>query len=478
MTLPTDNPTYEPPANIDAERALLGALLINNGAAEYIAELEPGHFYNPIHASMFSAMNDMLMEGRTFTATTLADRFRSVEIDKRTNGAQYLGSLIVNATGILNIREYARTIINAAQRRALIDVAKEISYRAHDPETDPSRLVEDAERELFRVSDRGKTGQESEFSEAIQKAMRSLNDRIKNPGATGLSTGFADLDAKLGGLAPGDLIILAGRPSMGKTALATNIASHVAQSGEFVHFFSLEMSDEQLAARQLAEHSGVPSERLRRGTVTEDEYRDTLAAAKRLSGLPIRIDQTGGISIAAMSAKARRLARKRKTGLIVVDYLQLMSAGKGGGGNRVAEVTEITVGLKALAKDLGVPIIALSQLNRSLESRTDKRPQLSDLRESGSIEQDADVVMFVYREEYYLERMKPSEGDMLACADWEARMKGAHGKAEVIIGKQRHGPIGTIDMAFDGARTRFSDLAREPEANHSHRVPIFSAEGR
>lgn len=470
------NPQYQPPANLAAEQALLGALLINNQAAEYVQELEPEHFFDPVHGAMFHAMNEALLEGRPFTATTLADKFRHVQIDRSLNGAQYLGRLMVNATTIINVREYARTIIEAAQRRALILLATDLSDRAYDQDADPSSVVEEAERRLFMVSDRGKSGNESDFSEAIQKAMRSLQERIRNPGQVGLSTGFTDLDAKLGGLSPSDLLILAGRPSMGKTALALNIASNVAQQGEFVHFFSLEMSDEQLAARELADKSGVSSEKLRRGDVSEEEYRETLAAAKRLSGLPMRIDVTGGISIAALSAKARRLKRKCNTGLIVVDYLQLMTSGGKGSGNRVAEITDITTGLKALAKDLNVPIIALSQLNRSLESRTDKRPMLSDLRESGSIEQDADVVMFVYRDEYYLERTKPNETDMLACAEWEARMASARGKAEVIIGKQRHGPVGTVDMAFDGSRTRFSDLARNDPS--SDRATVYSGAGR
>lgn len=481
MTRPTENAVtnYRPPANIEAEQALLGALLINNAAAEYVQELEPEHFFDPTHGAMFHAMNDALLEGRPFTATTLADKFRHVQIDRNTNGAQYLGRLMVNATTIVNVREYARTIMEAAQRRALIVLAEDLANRAHDQEADPSGLVEEAERRLFLVSDRGKSGNETDFSEAIQKAMKSLADRIKNPGHVGLSTGFTDLDAKLGGLSPSDLLILAGRPSMGKTALALNIASNVAQQGEFVHFFSLEMSDEQLAARELADQSGVASEKLRRGDVTEDEYRSALQAAKRLSGLPMRIDVTGGISIAALSAKARRLKRKRDTGLIVVDYLQLMTSGGKGSGNRVAEITDITTGLKALAKDLNVPIIALSQLNRSLESRNDKRPMLSDLRESGSIEQDADVVMFVYRDEYYLERAKPNDDDMQAYGEWQRKMASARGKAEVIIGKQRHGPVGSVEMAFDGARTRFSDLAREPEPTHNTTGRItYSGAGR
>jgi replicative DNA helicase len=277
----------------------------------------------------------------------------------------------------------------------------------------------------------------------------------------GVKTGFFDLDAKLGGLSNGNLIILAGRPSMGKTALATNIAANVAKTGDHVHFFSQEMTALELGQRQLSEYSEVASDRIRTGNITESDFRKISEAARRLSGLSMTIDETGANTISAIATKARRIKRTKKTKLLIVDYLQIMgTAGKGG--NRVNDITEITVGLKALAKDLDLPIIALSQLSREVEKRENKRPLLSDLRESGSIEQDADVVMFVFREEYYVERMKPDARDMGAIADWSQKMTDIAGKAEVIIGKQRHGSVGTVEMAFDGARTRFSDLARVP----------------
>jgi replicative DNA helicase len=296
---------------------------------------------------------------------------------------------------------------------------------------------------------------------------------------SGIATRFVGLDGKMGGLQPSDLIVLAGRPSMGKTALATNIAFNVARAraeslaanptlrpddpghdGAVVGFFSLEMSSEQLATRILSEQAGIPSEKIRRGMINEDEFKELVTVSQRMASIPLYIDQTGGISIAQLAARARRLKRQQGLGLLVIDYLQLMTGMSKRGDNRVQEVSEITNGLKALAKELNVPILALSQLSRAVEQRDDKRPQLSDLRESGSIEQDADIVMFVYREEYYLERTKPQEGT-LEFQDWMAKMQIVSGKAELIIGKQRHGPIGTIQLQFDGSVTRFADLARE-----------------
>jgi len=451
-----------PPYNLEAEQALLGALLLSNQAAEYIPELTPEHFFDGLHGRMFAAMSDEMVRGRAFSPVTLAERFRTEIVRENLNGAQYLGRLAADATSIRNVRDYARTIIELAQRRTLIVVAEDLANRAFDPNdpSSPAELIEHAERQLFHASTAGKSGQEVELSDAVRLAVDSANRaRMDGGGMSGLPTGFIDLDHKLGGLGAGDLVIIAGRPSMGKTALAMNIAGNVAETGDFVHFFSMEMSPEQLANRQLAEHSGVASDRLRRGDFTEDEFRAVARAAEKLSGLPCVIDRTGGISISALSAKARRMARKRKTKLIVIDYLQLMSGSNGKGGNRVNDITEITTGLKALAGELQIPIIALSQLSRAVESRTDKRPMLSDLRESGSIEQDADVVMFVYRDEYYIERTKPDETDP-KFTEWLQAMSRAKGKAEVILGKQRHGAVGIVEMAFDGPRTRFSDLAR------------------
>lgn len=450
-----------PPFNLECEQALLGALLLNNQAAEYVPELTSEHFFDGLHGRMFAAMSDEMVRGRAFSPVTLAERFRTEIVRENLNGAQYLGRLAADATSIRNVRDYARTIIELAQRRTLIVVAEDLANRAFDPNdpSSPADLIEHAERQLFHASTAGKSGQEVELSDAVRLAVDSANRaRMDGGGMSGLPTGFIDLDHKLGGLGAGDLVIIAGRPSMGKTALAMNIAGNVAETGDFVHFFSMEMSPEQLANRQLAEHSGVASDRLRRGDFTEIEMATVMKAAEKLSGLPCVIDRTGGISISALSAKARRMARKRKSKLIVIDYLQLMSGSNGKGGNRVQDITEITTGLKALAGELQIPIIALSQLSRAVESRTDKRPMLSDLRESGSIEQDADVVMFVYRDEYYIERTKPDETDP-KFTEWLQAMSRAKGKAEVILGKQRHGAVGIVEMAFDGPRTRFSDLA-------------------
>jgi len=452
-----------PPYNLEAEQALLGALLISNQAAEYISELTSEHFFDGLHGRIFGAMSDDLLKGRTFSPVTLAERFRTDIIRENLNGAQYLGRLAAGATSIRNVRDYARTIIECSQRRTLIVLAEDLAARAYDPndESSPAELIEHAERLLFSVSTAGKTGHEVEYADAVRKALDSANRAHMAKGKIlGIRTGFVDLDNKLGGLAAGNLIVVAGRPSMGKTALALNIAGNVAKTGGFVHVFSMEMSDEELANRDLAQHSGIASDKLRRGDFTADQFRGVMESAQTLSGLPMVIDRTGGISIAALSAKARRMSRKRKTALIVIDYLQLMSGSSKGSGNRVQDITEITMGLKALAAELQVPIIALSQLSRKVEERTDKRPMLSDLRESGSIEQDADVVMFVYREEYYLERTKPAESDP-KFSEWLQKMAQATGKAEVILGKQRHGPIGIVEMYFDGPRTRFADLASE-----------------
>jgi replicative DNA helicase len=450
------------PYNLEAEQALLGALLINNQAAEYVSELSASHFYEEIHGRIFDAMSEMLLAGRTFTATTLAEKFRPYQINETTNGAQYLGRLMASATTLMNVREYARIIIEASQRRQLILLAEDLAARAFDPNdpAKPSELIEEAEKRLFQAAGKSSNGKEFAYADVIQMAVDAANKAYQTHGENdGVQTGFVDLDAKLGGLSNGNLIILAGRPSMGKTALALNIAANVAKTGDHVHFFSQEMTALELGQRQLSEQSEIASDRLRRGQFDENDFRKLSEAARRLSGLSMTIDETGANTIGAIATKARRIKRKKRTKLIIIDYLQIMGTASKGG-NRVNDITEITVGLKALAKELDVPIIALSQLNRELEKRENKRPQLSDLRESGSIEQDADVVMFVFRDEYYIERTMPDEADP-KFGEWLTKMSKAAGKAEVIIGKQRHGSVGTVTMAFDGARTRFCDLAHE-----------------
>ena len=396
---------------------------------------------------------------------------------------QYLGRLAANATTIINARDYGRTIHDLATRRQLIVIGEDVVNTAYDSPVDfpPKEQIEEAETRLFSLAETDKYGQGFlAFNHALTTAIEMAGNAYKRDGhLSGIATRFTGLDGKMGGLQSSDLIVLAGRPSMGKTALATNIAFNVARAraqslaqstdlppddprhdGAVVGFFSLEMSAEQLATRILSEQAGIPSEKIRRGMIDEPEFKRLVEVSQEMAAIPLFIDQTGGISIAQLSARARRLKRQQGLGLLIVDYLQLMTGTSNKSDNRVQEVSQITTGLKALAKELNVPVIALSQLSRAVENREDKRPQLADLRESGSIEQDADIVMFVFREEYYLERLKPQEGT-IEFQDWMAKMQLVSGKAEVIIGKQRHGPIGTVQLQFDGNVTRFSDLARD-----------------
>jgi replicative DNA helicase len=370
-------------------------------------------------------------------------------------------------------------IYDLALRRDLIRIGGEISNTANtDPETDARDQIEHAEAQLYTLAENGtaSTGFVN-FSDALRGAIEMAAEAYdRDGGLAGMSCGLIDLDQKLGGLHPSDLLILAGRPSMGKTALATNIAFHVARhyawepqpdgtkktvNGGVVAFFSLEMSAEQLAMRLLAEASGVSSDRLRKGEIDASEFGRVRDAAMEIQESPLYIDATGGLSIAKMVARSRRLKRQIGLDLIVVDYLQLLTTDGSKGDNRVQEVSMITQGLKALAKELGVPILALSQLSRQVENREDKKPQLSDLRESGSIEQDADAVMFVYRESYYLGRAEPNTNDSAKHMEWQEKMDQVDGMAEVIIGKQRHGPIGTVRLSFNADLTKFGNLARD-----------------
>ena len=472
----TTEPPLELPHNIDAEQALLGCLLIHNHALERIEALEAGHFFDPLHARIFGEIADCVAAGRLATPVSLKTIFeRDTPIVDGLTVPQYLGRLAANAASTVHAAEYATTLIDLAKRRQLVEIGQWIVGEAyHAPLHEPAeRQIEVAESALYQIAESGgRSAPEATFRTAASEAVNAANEAYRFRGTTrGLSTGLSDLDAKLGGLQASDLVILAGRPSMGKTALATNIAWHAARHGRMsadgeptaapVHFFSLEMSAEQLATRILSAEIGVPSEKLRRGAMEERHMRDLILAEQHLRDVPLIIDQTGGISIAQLAARARRTKRRRGTALIVVDYLQLMTGAQRRGGNRVEEVTEITTGLKALAKELQVPILALSQLSRQVEARTEKRPQLADLRESGSIEQDADVVMFVFREEYYIERAEPDPSDGVRYGEWQDAMRRCAGKAEVIIGKQRHGPTGIVPMMFDGRLTRFATLARD-----------------
>jgi replicative DNA helicase len=391
---------------------------------------------------------------------------------------QYLARLAAEATTIINAQDYGRTIYELSLRRDLIRIGEDMVNVAYDAPVDfaPRAQIEDAERQLYELAESGRyDGGFQRFSQALTVAVDMAAKAFQRDGKlSGIATGLRDLDTKMGGLQQSDLIIVAGRPGMGKTSLATNIAYNVAKAyrgevqadgttkaanGGVVGFFSCEMSAEQLATRIIAERTGIPSSSIRRGGISETDFEKIRDYAIELQSLPFYVDETGGLSISQLMARARRLKRQKGLDLIVVDYIQLLSgSGKRGNDNRVQEVTEITTSLKALAKELTVPIIALSQLSRQVENRDDKRPQLSDLRESGSIEQDADVVMFVFREEYYLANKEPHAGTP-EYEKWQLDMSLVHGKAEVIIGKQRHGPTGTVDLQFDAAVTRFGDLS-------------------
>ncbi len=474
-------PFRQAPHNLEAEQALLGAILVNNEALDRVsAFLDPHHFYDPLHQQIYETAAKLIHVGKQATPITMRTFFETAEpISPTLTVPQYLGTLAGNATTIINAEDYGRTIYDLATRRALIIIGEDMVNGAYDSSVDstPQSQIEEAEGRLYDLAETRKYGQGFlGFGSALTTAIEMANAAYQRAGhLSGLSTGLTDLDNKLGGLQSSDLIILAGRPSMGKTALATNIAYNVAKSyraeqqpdgtmkaadGGIVGFFSLEMSAEQLATRILAEQAEISSEKIRRGMINEDEFRKLVEVSREMSESPLYIDQTGGISIAQLAARARKLKRQKGLDLLIVDYLQLLTGSSRRESNRVQEITEITTGLKALAKELAVPIIALSQLSRQVEQREDKRPQLSDLRESGSIEQDADVVMFVYREEYYVERLKPSEGTA-EFTEWQQKMMAVSGKAEVIIGKQRHGPVGTVELSFESQFTRFGNLARD-----------------
>jgi replicative DNA helicase len=477
-----DLPLRTAPHNIEAEQALLGAILVNNEAHDRVSGfLEPEHFFDPVHARIYETLAKLIASGKQATPITLRTYFESAEpIAPGLTVPQYLGRLAANATTIINAADYGRTIYDLAIRRQLIMVGEDMVNSAYDAPVDfpPQEQIEEAEGRLYALAETGKYGQGfMGFGAALTHAIEMANNAYQREGGlSGIATGLRDLDGKMGGLQPSDLIIIAGRPSMGKTSLATNIAFNVAKAykaekqpdgtdkvldGAVVGFFSLEMSAEQLATRILSEQSEIPSEKIRRGMIDEEEFKRLVHVSQQMSTLPLYIDQTGGLSIAQLAARARRLKRQKGLGLLVVDYLQLLTgSSRRAAEGRVQEVSEITTGLKALAKELNVPIIALSQLSRQVENREDKRPQLADLRESGSIEQDADVVMFVFREEYYVERTKPQEGTA-EFQDWMAKMALISGKAEVIIGKQRHGPVGIVQLQFDSNVTRFCDLARD-----------------
>jgi replicative DNA helicase len=467
------------PHSTEAEQQLLGAILTNNDIYDRIASIiSPRHFYEPVHARIFEIAAARIARNNLASPVTLKAFMEDDEGLKELGGPAYLARLAGAAVSAFAARDYAQMIYDLSVRRDLIQLGREIADKAAsvDVENEPREQIVQAEQALYSLAEQGQAerGFQS-FLRAVTDAVNVANAAYQREGGlAGVSTGLIDLDKKLGGLHKSDLLILAGRPSMGKTSLATNIAFNIAKAyrrgqlpdgsegaveGGVVGFYSLEMSAEQLAARILSEASEVPSEQIRRGDMTEEEFRRFVDAAKALEACPLYIDDTPALPIAQLAARARRLKRTHGLDVLIVDYLQLVR-GTGRSENRVNEISEITMGLKAIAKELDIPVIALSQLSRQVESREDKRPQLSDLRESGSIEQDADVVMFVFREEYYVEREKPSDDNLEEMAKWQERMERLHGRAEVVIGKQRHGPIGTVDLSFEGRFTRFGNLVQ------------------
>src|ERR1700678_1108435 len=477
---PQERAYRTPPHNLEAEQALLGAILINNDAFDRVSDfLRSEHFVEEIHRRIFEVAGQLIRAGKLASPITIKTFLGEHDVGGGVSVPQYLARLAYEATTVINANDYGRAIYDLAIRRELIQIGEDTVNVAYDAPVDSSRReqIEEAERRLYQIAEAGRyDGGFQRFSEALKVAVDMAARAYEREGSlSGIATGLTDLDRYMGGLQASDLVILAGRPGMGKSALATNIAFNVAKAyqgrtradgaveaanGGVVGFFALEMSAEQLATRIIAEQSGVASYKIRRGDITEGDFHRVADAVRDMQQIPFYIDQTGGVAIAQLTARARRLKRQRGLDLLVVDYIQLLSGSKSRTENRVQELTEVTTGLKALAKELNVPILACSQLSRQVEQRDDKRPLLSDLRESGSIEQDADVVLFIYREEYYLndKEHRPGTEEHIA---WMAEMERAHGRAEVIIGKQRHGPTGTIELQFDAEVTRFGTIARE-----------------
>jgi replicative DNA helicase len=475
-----------PPSNLQAEQALLGALLANNKAYERVSEfLAPEHFADPIHGRIYQAIQRRVEAGQLADAVTLKAEFEHAGILEEVGGTAYLTQLLTAMVGIINAGDYGRAVHDAWLRRQLIDVGETVVNNAFgaDAELDAPQQIEAAEQALFQLAtEGGSTGGFVAFERALTEAILGAERAFRKPGGvSGLTTGLRDLDTKMGGLHPSDLVILAGRPGMGKTALATKIAFGAAKALQAegraadpngmpkssVAIFSLEMSAEQLATRLLSEEARISGDRIRRGDIGQKDFDKFVQVSREIAALPIQIDDTPAITMSALRTRCRRLKRTKGLALVVVDYLQLMRPAAGTRPeNRVLEISMITQGLKALAKEMEVPVIALSQLSRQVENREDKRPQLADLRESGSIEQDADAVMFVYRDEYYLEQKMPKEVGFegsaekfnAAMEDWQQRMSKAHNRADLIIAKQRHGPTGTIPLLFEGEFTRFGDL--------------------
>ena len=459
------------PANLEAEQALLGSILVNNDIIDEVANIiNSKTFYDPAHIKIYEVIENLNNKGMIANPITLKNFFEKDNMLNEVGGTEYLVKLTRFSGSTKQSVDYAKIIHEMYLRRELVLISNQLSsdtLNATSQEQNAENIIENTERSLFDLAERGS------FSQSFLKFNKALDQTIEmatlamqsDQGIVGVPTGLSDLDEKLGGLHKSDLIILAGRPSMGKTALATNIAYYAAQNilkrqeKSSVAFFSLEMSSEQLSTRILSEQARIKSDDVRRGKVTEEEINRYIETSRNIYNIPLFIDETPAITIATLSNRARRIKRLFGLSLIVVDYIQLMRSSSNKNEGRVQEISEITQGLKALAKELSVPVLALSQLSRAVEQRDDKQPQLADLRESGSIEQDADVVMFVYREEYYLERKQPKLGS-IEHAEWQSKMNDVNGLADIILGKQRHGPTGTVKVEFEGIYTKFKDLKR------------------
>ncbi|MBI4921344.1 MAG: replicative DNA helicase [Devosia nanyangense] len=478
---PTDDKSFRlAPHNVEAEQALLGAILVNNEAFYRVSDfLFPEHFYEPVHREIYEVAGKIIRAGKKADPITVKTYLPDQLLPDITM-QQYLARLAAEATTVINAPDYGQSIYDLAIRRTLIQIGEGMTSTAYDADVEMTapKQIEEAEKQLFDLAEKGQyNGGFQPFNEALRDAITMASEAYQRDGTlSGTSTGLADLDRMMGGLQKSDLIILAGRPGSGKTSLGTNIAFHVARTwkgettpdghrktvdGGQVGFFSLEMSAEQLATRILSEQSEISSSDIRRGNIHESQFSRLVDVSNMMSTIPLYIDDTGGLSISQLTARARRLKRQKGLDLIVIDYIQLLSgSSRKANENRVQELTEITTTLKALAKELEVPIIGLAQLSRAVEQRDDKHPQLADLRDSGSIEQDADVVLFIYREEYYLKNKEPKEGTPEHLT-WQGEMEKVHGRAEVIIGKQRHGPTGTVQLSFEAQFTRFGNLARD-----------------
>ena len=483
------------PANIEAEAAYLGAVLIDNRVIEELrTPLRPEHFFEPLHARIYERILTLVDRQAVVTPVTLKPYFEADEALRELGGINYLARLTADGQGLLGARDLAEQIYDLALLRELVSVGRSLVENALDTsdEVAPMEQIEKAEAQLYAVAEGAASGSEAaSFGVATHKSLMMIEKALKSGGhISGITTGLTSINEKVGGLHDSDLIILAGRPGMGKTSLATNIAFNAANRlltdladgisakdsvGAAVAFFSLEMSADQLATRVLAEQAGISSESLRMGKISREDFQKLSFASQTLAELPLYIDDTPALSIAALRARARRLKRRHNIGLIVVDYLQLLQGTGRANDNRVNEISEISRGLKTLAKELGVPVIALSQLSRAVESREDKRPMLSDLRESGSIEQDADMVWFVYREDYYQaakEPKQPVDGDDAKTHEmhdkWREEMERVYGLAELIVAKQRHGSTGKVRLRFESRITKFSDLAEAERGDSAY----------